>query len=90
MYCLLEWHNTCLLKLKKAKSHFPQCKQCPATGSGLYGGGLYGGGLYGGTLPTYAFTAEFFSNSDSTAEIEKMRTLRRSFSKNTYPTACGP
>ena len=40
-------------------------------GSGLYDGGLYSGRLYGGTLPTYNYTAEFFSNADSSAELEK-------------------
>ena len=54
------------------------------------GSGLYGRRLYGGTLPTYESMAELSQNADSTAELEKMRTLRRSFSKNTYPTTCGP
>ena len=42
------------------------------------------------------FTAEdstaefFFLKCRTTAELDKIRTPRRSFSKNTYPTACGP
>ena len=65
-----------------------------STGPRLFGGRLFGERLYGGTLPNYDFTVEFFfQNADSTAELEKIRTLvlcslRRSFSKNTYPVAC--
>ena len=55
--------------------------------SGLYGVGV---GLYGGTLPTYDSTAEFLSKCRLYGGTWKMRTLRRSFSKNTYHTACGP
>ena len=54
------------------------------------GSGLYGGGLYGGTLPTYDSTAEFSSKYRRYGGTLKMRTSPRSFSKNTYPTACGP
>ena len=59
-------------------------------GGELYGGKLYGGGLYGGNLPNYDSTVEFFLKCRLYGRTWKMRTLRRSFSKNTYTTACGP
>ena len=39
-------------------------------------------------LPT-TLRRSFSQKADSTVELEKMRSQRWRFSKNTYPTACG-